>query len=568
MSITAEPWEASDVFDITTSPDETDRVRGFTFIDVKGTLEDPRRRDLIRSTGLLTARHRPALDAITHLAADVTDAHAAIVSLVDADRQVFPSFHQPGSLEEAPTETPISHSFCKYVVMNDAPLVVEDARTHPVLASHPAVLEGLLVSYAGFPVHAPDGEVLGALCAIDMRPRTWSPTHLSGLQDLATSVDTKIALRLSRRERRLDHDRLMHVLDGASHTLILMTDREGVITDMNRAAVETLTPPRNDMATPTLFDLMADQAAQDDGLSLDQAHDWVLRQADGDERIFSVRVSALRDAEGDLDGYVVVGDDVSARRQAEALLRDTVTKQAAAVARLEALEAERRTFIATASHELRTPVTSILGYTELLEDGHGGDLAPPQRKLVDRLMHSGRRLQHLIEDLLVWDRIGPGHREECGVDIDVEGLVDEVLESLRVHLTGRDLQLFVEMGPGTPPVTGDALQLERALLNLLTNAVKFTPDGGTVRLRVTHGRHGVSFEVSDTGHGICEADQRAVFEPFFRTREAHTHAVPGSGLGLAVVARIVEAHGGRVDLSSEAGKGTTVRFTLAASTQH
>lgn len=540
-------------------------TRVFTFGDASERIEDPRRLERLRSTGLLTARRRPQLDSITHLAAEMTEAHSSRVSLVEVDRQVFPSVHRRDVEWDEPYETPISDSFCQYVVMNDAPLVVEDARTHPVLASHPAVLEGGVVAYAGFPVRAPDGEVLGALCVVDRVPRAWTPVQLSGLGDLATAVDTKIALRLSRRELHLDHARLMQVLDGAAGTLIVIADAEGVIRTMNRAAEDALGPVIDHVGTQALTDLVGAWGSLDLGTDLDDAQDWSIAQPDGEQLVFSVRVNKLDDPEGALAGYIVVGDDVSARRRTEDLLRDTVRKQAEAVARLEALEAQRSTFIATASHELRTPVTSILGFTELLADGECGDLTDLQHEMVGRVVRNGRRLEHLIEDLLALDRIGSGHLASARTDVQVHPLVEGAWGSLQGYLAGRRLTTSVTVPPDALTVHGDAIELERALLNLLTNAVKYTPDGGCVRLTVCRDTRGVVFEVGDTGRGIDEEDQPNVFEPFFRSKDAYANAVQGSGIGLAVVRRIVESHGGEVALTSVVGEGTRVRFTLPTS---
>ncbi len=533
----------------------------FVFSDTDGRIDDPRRLERLRSTGLLTAHRRPALDAITHLAAELTGAESALVMLVDVDRQIAPSRYGPDGKHGDPYETPISRSMCQYVVMNDAPLIVGDARAHPVLSSHPAVREGSLVAYAGFPIHAPDGEVLGALCVLDVVPRTWTPSHLSGLKDLSTVVDTKVALRLSRREVALDHQRLLHVLDGAAHTLIVIADRDGVIRTVNHAAEAALGIVVDDVGTRTLTDVLGHQRPWRPEGDLDDAQDWIFLR-DGRQEIFSVRVSTLYDADGVVDGYIVVGDDVSARRTAEDLLRDTVRKQAEAVDRLEALDAQRSTFVATASHELRTPVTSILGSAELLADGHYGELTLPQRGAVDRLVRNGRRLHHLIEDLLSWDRIGSDHHVLVRTEVDVRRLSERAWTSLREHLEGRDLTATLEVPDDVPDVPGDATQLERVLVNLLTNAIKFTPDGGAVRLSVWAEPDGVVFEVGDTGTGIAEDDHTAVFEPFFRTSDAHTNAIQGSGIGLSVVRRVVEAHGGRVSLTSAVGEGTSVRVTL------
>ncbi|VXB34744.1 ATP-binding protein [Nocardioides sp. AX2bis] len=540
-------------------------ARPFSFDDPSRHVLDAARLRSLRSTGLLTTCHQPALDAITRLAAFATNSPTALVSLVDAERQVFPSHHHgPEGADESPAETPLAMSFCKYVVANDAPLVVEDARTHPDLSQHPGTTEGGAVAYAGVPLHDPAGQVLGALCVTDVVPRHWTEKHLDGLRDLATAAETKIALRLSRRETHLDRERLMHVLDGAANTMVVIASSDGVIATMKRHVATLFGRDASSfVGSWTLADLASLAEPGTRPADPGESQDWTVRTSHGRQRVISVRVSTLLDNYGDVEGYVLVGDDVSAHRRAERVLQDTVERQAEAVRRLEALDTARSDFIATASHELRTPVTSINGFTELLTEGVVGELTPPQRDLVDRIGRNSRRLLHLTEDLLNLARLD-ATIPDVRTAVAIAPLAVRAWESIQPELGTRALEAVLEVEPVDVVVMGDPVQLERALLNLLTNAVKFTPDGGAVRLAVRPHEAGVVLEVSDTGRGIAADEQADVFEPFFRTRDTHEKATPGSGVGLTVVKRVVEAHGGHVLLDSEVGRGTTVRVVLPA----
>lgn len=537
----------------------------FVFEDVDGRIEDPVRLEQLRRTGLLNAWNRPALDAVTHLAAQMTGALAAMVALVEVDRQVFPSVQGLAGPPGVPDETSISHSLCKYVVMNDAPLVVSDARTHPVLAGHPAVVQGAVVAYAGFPVRAPDGEVLGTLSVIDVVPRNWTPDHLSGLVDLATTVDTEIALRLSRRALHLDHERLMGVLDGTPHTLVLIADVDGVIRTMNHAAEVALSAAA-DLLPPDALSHLAgsrrpwEAPGDGGGDATDGAQDVTLALPDGERLTYSVKVLAVCDPAGEVDGYIVVGEDVSIRRRTTDLLADASRQQVDGDERLRALDDQRRTFIATANHEFRTPLTSILLSTEMLGDD-GAGFTTRQRELLDVVVRNGRRLQQLVEDMLGFCQVQSG--PELGhVRVDVKQLTDQVWGSARAHLVGRDLTAVLVLPLDIPDVSGNRQQLDRALCNLLDNAINFTPDGGTIHLTVGSGADGVSFEVSDTGRGIPEKDQKAVFEPFFCTHDGRRDVTQGAGIGLAVARRIVESHGSHMRVASGVGEGTTMSFTI------
>ena len=537
----------------------------FSFADPREKVVDRDRLEALRSTGLIAAGPHLALDAITRLAARTTSAPNAMVSLVDAERQVFASRHRPAAGSAgAACETPLSFSYCQYVVGNDAVLVVEDARQHPALADHPATVEDGVVAYAGVPLRDPVGHVLGALCVTDVVPRRWTEDDLDGLRDLATAVESKIALRLSRRETHLDRERLQHVLDGAANTLVVIATADGVIASINRPAAELLGRDASSyLGTTTLSDLAGLGRPLGPAPGPGEPRDWALETADGEQRVISVRVSTLLDADGELEGHVLVGDDVSTHRQAEQLLRDTIAHQAEVVRRLEALDTARQDFIATASHELRTPVTSILGFTELLAEGAAGRLSTLQDDLVDRVGRNSRRLLHLIEDLLSLTRLD-ANVPDLRTDVAVAPLATRAWEAMRPELDARDLRTALEVELEDVVVQGDPVQLERALVNLLTNAVKFTPDGGSVHLAVRQHEAGVVLEVADTGHGIDPEERGQVFDPFFRTRDTHVKAIPGSGVGLTVVKRVVEAHGGSISVDSDVGCGTTVRVVLPA----
>lgn len=535
----------------------------FSFDDPTERLRERRRLAHLRNTGLLSTPRDPALDAVTRLAAQVTGARTAAVGVIDADSHVDVSRYGPGGHATAVVQRPLERSPCAFVVANDAPLVMHDAKNHPLLLAHPALGEDGLAAFAAFPVRDPVGQVLGALWVMDTAPRQWTATQLSGLHDLATAVETSIALRLSRRETMLDHKRLLQVLDGAAHTVIVIADARGTVLTMNRAAEEaTQLNPGELRRIRNLTELAAIAEPCGSLIGPDGAQDWMLREPRGEARVFSVRFSILHDNDGTVDGYVVVGDDVSVRREIEDALRDTVHKQAEIVQRLEDLDAAHNAFVATASHELRTPVTSILGYTEMLIDGTVGELTEGQNRLAQKVDRNGQRLLHLVGDLLSLARVDAHVAGPARNEVDVPTLVQNAWDALQAHLSGRRLRTAVEICSPVAPIAGDAVELERALSNLLQNAVKFTPDDGSVELMVSMDAGAVHFEVRDSGIGIAREEQQAVFEPFFRSKQAQTQAIPGSGVGLSVVRRIVEAHGGTVSVHSEAGAGTTISFSV------
>ncbi|MCB1252734.1 MAG: ATP-binding protein [Austwickia sp.] len=235
------------------------------------------------------------------------------------------------------------------------------------------------------------------------------------------------------------------------------------------------------------------------------------------------------------------------------------------VHRLEELDRQKDGFLSTVSHELRTPLTSINGYLELLEDGDAGSLSEEQARMLAVIERNAVRLRGLIEDLLLINRMRDGGAENAEA-VDVDRLVTDAAEEMAPLAKAKGVLLDVASMTGVP-VNGNRAQLARVLTNLLSNSVKFTPAGGRVRLRTLRAIDGGTVRIvcSDEGMGIPAAEQEKLFTRFFRASNATRAEVPGTGLGLVVVKGIVEAHGGRLQLSSTEGVGTTVVVELPIS---
>jgi len=282
-----------------------------------------------------------------------------------------------------------------------------------------------------------------------------------------------------------------------------------------------------------------------------------------------VAFGAGRQAEGTLtllqrtprvwtDGEVAAVESVAAdlgRALQHAAIYD---RERSLVDQLRELDRAKTDFLSTVSHELRTPLTSITGYIELLRDE--ADLDPASSRMLDVIERNSYRLNSLIEDLLTLSRIESGAARIQRVPVDVPALVCNACADVEPRAAEAGLCLRVLEGPAVR-VQGDPGQLDRVLLNLLTNAVKFTPRGGTVTVSWHVGDGDVSIEVTDTGMGIPEGEQALLSTRFFRASNAMQAAIPGTGLGLTIVRGILELHGGALDVtSSQAGTRVTVRL--------
>jgi signal transduction histidine kinase len=248
--------------------------------------------------------------------------------------------------------------------------------------------------------------------------------------------------------------------------------------------------------------------------------------------------------------------------QARADLERVSATERAALESLRVVDRTRTEFLATVIHELRTPMTSITGYTKLLQDGDAGPLTPVQRRLVEAIDRNNARLTVLAEDLLTLARLEQGAALDEHADLDLGDVVRAAESSLQALLSARDLTVAFEVPIAPVLVSGDARHLERLVSNLLTNAVKFTADGGWVRCVLRKRGRCASVEVSDNGIGIPLAEQGDLFTRFFRASTAQQHEIQGSGLGLNIIESIAHNHGGKVSLISADGEGTAVTVTL------
>jgi signal transduction histidine kinase len=233
------------------------------------------------------------------------------------------------------------------------------------------------------------------------------------------------------------------------------------------------------------------------------------------------------------------------------------------VAQLQDLDDAKTDFMSTVSHELRTPLTSIAGYLEMLADGDAGELNTAQRRMLGVIDRNTVRLRSLIEDLLVLSRIESGTLSTSKQPIEYGWLITSAVAAIVPTAAAAGVTIETDVGAA---LAGDADpgQIDRVLMNLLSNAVKFTPAGGMVRVCAVRDGDDVVVRVSDTGMGIPEAEQRHLFNRFFRASNATGQAVPGTGLGLAIVRTIVTQHGGAISLESKEGQGTSVTVRLPA----
>jgi len=369
------------------------------------------------------------------------------------------------------------------------------------------------------------------------QPRRIEPTELDLLSTLASEtavlIENARLFQLAESGRR----RLAAILSSTSDA-ILVTDRDDCLLLVNPAAERALGIPAEELVGQKVAETPLDPAlvrilTEPLGRSGPLVEEVPLPGG----RVFYASASTILSAEGENMGRVVVMRDITHFKE------------------LDEMKSE---FVATVSHDLRAPLTFIRGYASMLP--MAGDLTPKQQEYLDKIFSGIEQMSTLVENLLNLQRI------EAGVGLEerpchVGALLVEAVDGMRARAVAKGLTLRLEASEPAPVIWGDAMLLRQAIANLVDNAIKYTPSGGTVTVGLQVVGQEVHILISDTGVGIAPEDQVRLFEKFYRIRRRGMEDVPGSGLGLAIVKSIVERHGGRVWLESQLNRGST--FTIA-----
>lgn len=414
-------------------------------------------------------------------------------------------------------------------------------------------------------------EVIGALTLFHKKPRAFSKQQLQLVEAAAAQVANAInnaqlyllirdqaerlgaMLRTEQIEAAKNEAILQSIADG-----VLVANAEGTIILANLPATLILSLPRDELMGKPVTELL--------GLYGSSGDSWVrsLREwAQSPERHH--RRTSLADKLLFEDQVISVHlSPVFAGKQflgTVSIFRD-VTKEV----EVDRIKSE---FVSTVSHELRTPMTSIKGYADLMLMGVAGSMTDPQTRYLKVIKNNADRLSMLVNDLLDISRIETGKTELDLRPLDIPQIVEQIVDG---HLRGRieheskPINVTTEMAPSLPLVYADYARVVQILTNLLDNAFHYTPQDGQIKISATPNREFVAINITDTGIGIAQDNQKKIFDRFFRAEDDAVQQVAGTGLGLAIVASLVEMHGGRITVDSALGQGST--FTVLLPTVH
>lgn len=343
-----------------------------------------------------------------------------------------------------------------------------------------------------------------------------------------------------------EKEKLASILSNMSDGVVA-TDDTGKIIIMNRRAKQMLQVLEKDVMGSEIADLL--------GMTKKDIGQYVM----GDNNIAMIDLK-LPDEDDFLKVRVTF---TPIHRRGRGVTGTIVVLQD--VTEQEKLEQSRREFVANVSHELRTPLTSIKSYLEALDDGAIND---PQlsHRFVGVTRNETERMIRLVTDLLHLSRLDSKQAVLSKEPTDIQTMLEDVADRFSFQLKQRSIEISIVKESAMKPVRLDADQIDQVLDNLVSNAIKYTPDGGVIEISVKKlNIDWIEISVEDTGIGIPKKDLSRIFERFYRVDKARSRGMGGTGLGLSIAREIVKAHGGMISLQSDTNQGTKVSFTLPAS---
>ncbi|MGG6242248.1 ATP-binding protein [Nodosilinea sp. AN01ver1] len=533
---------------------------------------------ILHSLSILDTAPEDIFDDLTRLASQICGTPIALVSLIDADRQWFKS-----SIGMTITETSRDIAFCSHAILQTDLFLVLDTSIDERFFDNPLVSgEPHIRFYAGTPLITSEGAAIGTLCILDQKPRQLSAEQAESLKiitrqvvrqieqrrDLASLAQISLEIHQIGEKLRLSQERFELAILGSS----------GGIWDWNMKTKEVFFSPRwksilgyEDHEISNNLEEWSQRLHPEDVQYVQNALaaylkreitaydlEYRLQHKDGTYRWILSRSVALWDDQG--KPYRMAGShiDITDRKQAEEIVEKALQKER------ELSELKTR-FISMASHEFRTPLTSIILYAELLKNySHTWD-KKEKDETFQRIHDAVQTMTELMDGVLAVGHIEEGKQALKPTLLNFSHLVQDVIEQTKL-LSQTQCSILFDAYPEDISVVLDETIARQILSNLVFNAIKYSPDGGDVKVSCCQRGNSLSLKVQDQGIGIPQENQENIFEPFYRAK--NVDCIAGTGLGLAIVKQGVDAHRGTISVESEIGKGTTFTLIFPCDAEH
>jgi PAS domain S-box-containing protein len=501
---------------------------------------------LARTTSLLAPELDPAvvLDEVVRRAPELLSADAAVLRLLEGDELVVGA--ASGTTDQAALETRLASTarLAGDAVQSRAPVAVADARDDQRLIQADPVLAAGYAGYAGVPLIGPGGTVHGVLSVYAEEPRTWAEEEIETLVAFAGNVSAALSSAELYQSVALEKERSVAILANIADGIVAV-DREGEVVLWNAAAEAITGVP----ATDALGRAPAEVLQRDlESPGETRSGERLLSIRRGREEIWlSLTEAVMRDPAGAVAGRIFAFRDISAERVVEQMKTE---------------------FVTNVSRELRSPLTSIYGFAETLlrDDVLFGE---EERETFLRYITSeAGRLTAIVDRLLAVARLDSGDLQVQLASTDVAGVVREVVSAAETALAGTDHRFELDLPPGRLDAEADREKLRQIVTDLVENAIKYSPGGGTVFVSALGRDDGIEVTIEDEGIGVPESERLLIFKKFYRAESAGRDlASGGSGLGLFIAKELVEAMGGRIWVDQRDGGGSRFAFTLPLAEQ-
>jgi PAS domain S-box-containing protein len=476
------------------------------------------------------------LDEVVQQAPALLGADACAVLTLEDDELVVSAAFGEGTEDAVDTRASTVGSLSADVFQSRAPVAVEDAGALPQLTGSDQLLAAGYVAYLGVPLSGPEGAPAGVLAVYAQRPRSWRAEEIEALMALAGNTSAALANAELYSRVSLEKERSVAILANIADGIVAV-DRDGGVVLWNAAAEQITGVPQEEAIGHTTTQVL--QRNLESGADEARAGQRLVSiQRGGEEVWLSLSEAVMRDPIGAVAGRILAFRDISADRMVEQVKSD---------------------FVAAVSHELRTPLTSIYGFAETLlrQDIPFGE--EERRTFLGYIASESGRLTEIVDQLLNVARLDAGDLQVEVGRIDVGSVVSEVVETVDA---GNGHRFEIDLPDEPLAAEADPDKVRQVFNILVENALRYSPQGGTVTVEARRNADRVEVRVVDEGMGIPASEREWIFRKFYRAESAARDGAAGTGLGLFIARELVTAMGGRIWVDSTEGQGSSFAFEL------